>query len=126
MFCLLILFACGEGTIKKQNSVDILKEGSVLFSKYGCIVCHSLDGKVIYGPPLNDLYLNDVVVIRQGKVLTLVADREYLIRAIRDPGYEEVLEYQNKAMPIPHFSKKSIEILVDYLIALDEGKKSGE
>ena len=91
-----------------------------MFTKYGCAVCHSLDGKEIYGPPLNDIYLKEVKVIRQDREITVAADREYLKRSILDPGFEEVLGFQNKAMPKAHFSDEEADILVDYLIAVDK------
>jgi cytochrome c551/c552 len=118
VFCIFFfLTACGEGISNKQDNLETLKKGSGLFTNYACVVCHSLEGEVIYGPPLNDIYLKDVTVIRKGQVLTVAADREYLKRAIVDPGYEEVSGYESKAMPQPLLSKDEVKILVDYLIA---------
>lgn len=130
----IFLSACGEGTDKnkgdkvnkannkstQQSNTDILTDGSDLFSKYGCFVCHSLDGGVMYGPPLNDLFMKEVTVERKGKEKTIVADREYLSKAITDPDYEKVLEYKSKIMPKPVIPKDDVETLVDYLIELGE------
>ena len=126
LFFSLIVFiaACSESTQKKVEKQEILKKGSELFAKYGCAVCHSIDGKVIYGPPLNDIYMKELKVIRQGKEFTVVADRDYLKKAISEPRYEKVLEYKNKEMPIPGFSEEETEILVDYIIALNEKNRA--
>ena len=97
-----------------------LKKGEELFAKYGCFVCHSLEGKVIYGPPLNGLYMKSVKVMRNGKEIDLVADRDYLIKAITDPRYEKVYDYRNKEMPISAFPEKDAEVLVEYLISLND------
>lgn len=122
----ILLTGCFETTKNKSDGTEILTEGSELFAKYGCAVCHSLEGEVIYGPPLNGIYMKKLRVIRDGKEVEVVADRKYLKKSIRDPRYEKVLEYNNKEMPIATFSDKEAEILVDYLIALDEKNKSDD
>jgi cytochrome c2 len=116
--------ACTESIQKKPAKQDILKKGSELFSKYGCAVCHSLEGKVIYGPPLNEIYMKNLTVLRQGKEFTIVADRDYLKKAISEPRYEKVLEYSNKEMPLPGFSEEEAEILVEYIIAINEKNRA--
>ncbi len=119
----LVFTACGSGTNKKQSDPDILKKGSDLFSKYGCNICHTFDGSVLYGPPLNEIYLTEITVIRQGEEKKIVADREYLKRAVVDPRFEKVLEYRNKEMPVTFISDDEADILVDYIIAMNEKKE---
>jgi cytochrome c oxidase subunit 2 len=137
MLAFIFLCACGEGTDKnkdnnankankaiqppaQQTSPEMPASGSDLFSKYGCFACHSLDGSVMYGPPLNDLFRNEVSVVRKGKKQTIVADREYFKRAIMDPDYEKVSEYKDKIMPKPDIPREDVETLIDYLIELGE------
>ena len=123
LWILVIIFlsSCGGRAGNNRDSQDDkLKEGAELFSKYGCFICHSLDGTVMYGPPLNDLYLNEVSVLRKGKQRTLVAKRSYLKKSITDPDYEKVLNYENRIMPEPAIPKEDLESLIDYLIALDK------
>jgi cytochrome c2 len=131
MLAFIFLSACGDGTDKnkdnkairqatQQTKPDKLIDGSDLFSKYGCFACHSLDGGVMYGPPLNGLFMKEVSVVRMGKEKTIVADREYLTKAITDPDYEKVSEYKNKIMPKPVIPRDDIETLIDYLIELGE------
>ena len=111
--------ACGKKSGKGHNEKFSMDKGAELYAKYGCAVCHSLDGKEIYGPPLNGIYMKELKVIRKGKEFTVTADRNYLKRAILDPRYEKVLEYSNKEMPLTQISGEDVEILVDYIIALD-------
>lgn len=142
VLALVFLSACGEVSVKEkgnksndgddgnkvlnqatqQSSTDILKEGSELFSKYGCFACHSIDGSVMYGPPLNDLYKKEVSVLRRGKEKTIVADRKYFTKAIMDPDYEKVSDYEIKIMPKPDIPKEDVEILIDYLIEVGKEK----
>lgn len=128
LFFSLFIFtaACSKSPSKKPDKQEIIQKGSELFVKYGCAVCHSLDGKVIYGPPLNGLFMKEVKVLRNGKEISLIADRDYLKKAISEPRYEKVLEYSNKEMPIPAFTEEEANVLVEYLIALDEKEKSGK
>jgi len=120
LLCLIFFsVACGKTPPKQPDRATALKKGSDLFVKYGCAVCHSVDGTVIYGPPLNDLHLKEVKVIRQGEEFTVIADREYLKKAIVDPRFEKVLEYRNKEMPLTQIPDEEAEILVDYIIAQD-------
>jgi len=124
LFLFFLLAACGQVHQKKPTQQEILKKGTEMYAKYGCAVCHSLDGKEIYGPPLNDIYMKKITVIRQGKEIVIEADREYLKKSISDPRYEKVIEYKNKEMPISNFSAEEVEILVEYLIALDGKQKN--
>lgn len=126
LYLFLLLIGCGKATEKKPDKQEILTKGSELFAKYGCAVCHSLEGKVIYGPPLNEIFMKKIKVIREGKEIEVVADQEYLKKAIREPRYEKVLEYKNKEMPLSNFSDEETEMLVNYLIELDEINKLGK
>ena len=103
-----------------QSSTETPADGSELFTNYRCFACHSLEGGTMYGPPLNGLYGKEISVVRQGEEEKVVADREYLIRAIDDPDYEKVLEYRTRIMTKPVISDEEIESIVDYLIGLGE------
>lgn len=126
LYLLVLLSACGELSKKKSEVQINPKKGPELFAKYGCAVCHSLEGKIIYGPPLDGLFMKKVNVLREGKEISLIADREYLKRAIREPRFEKVLEYRNKEMPLTNFTKEETDILVDYLISLTDNKQPVE
>ncbi|HKJ78498.1 MAG TPA: c-type cytochrome [Prolixibacteraceae bacterium] len=120
VFSIIILFtSCVFGGGKQKKRKTILKEGAALYTKYGCMVCHSLDGKVVYGPPLDKIFMKEIKVIRNGDTLTVVANREYLKKSITEPRFEKVLEYQNKEMPLTSFSEEETELLVEYIILLN-------
>jgi mono/diheme cytochrome c family protein len=113
------LQACSHSTDNRNNSEDILRKGSELYLRSGCNVCHSLDGTDVYGPPLNNIYLKKIRVVRNGREIELTANRKYLKRAIVNPRHEKVFEYRNKEMPLTSLSNEEAELLVDYLIELN-------
>ena len=119
-FIIFILVSFGCGSNEKEKQAETLQKGSELFTKYGCTVCHSLEGKVIYGPALNDIYGKEAKVIRNGQEINITVDREYLIKAISDPRFEKVAAFQNKEMPIPAFQKEDAGILADYIILINQ------
>ncbi len=120
IYLLFLLISCNKSPVKKMGKQEILKQGSELFAKYGCAVCHSLEGKKIYGPPLNGIYMKEITVLRKGKEFKVVADRKYLKKSILQPRFEKVLEFKNTEMPIATFPEEDADILVEYIIALDE------
>lgn len=126
LFAGAILFfsACNRSSVKNMDEKEILHQGSELFVQNGCAVCHSLEGKEIYGPPLDNLFMKEVKVMRNGEVHTITADRNYIRKSIVDPRNEKVLEYQNKEMPIPMFSDEEADLLVEYIILM--GRKENK
>ena len=92
----LLLISCGQSVrheavvVKEKTNESEDPSGEYLYAKYTCIACHSLKGQSMYGPPLNTIYMKNVEVVRDGKNRNLVADREYLERAIKDPDFERV------------------------------------
>lgn len=64
--------------------------------------------------------MKEVQVIRDGETIKLTADRSYLKRAIADPRFEEVKGYESKDMPEVHISEEEIDLLVEYLIAIND------
>ena len=108
----IFFFACGgEQTNPTREE---------LFSTYACATCHSLKGEELYGPNLIGIYGKEVLVIREGDSARLIVDRKYLKRALTDPDYEKQKDYQNKTMPLPQISKKEINTLLEYVMALSE------
>jgi mono/diheme cytochrome c family protein len=117
--------ACNQTSSRKLSDEEILRNGARLYTRYICNTCHSLEGEEIYGPPLDRLYLSKVEVIRNGKQVTVTADRAYLKKAILDPRFEEVAGYQSKEMPEVHISEKEVELLVEYLVLMGQTDSSG-
>ena len=117
LIALIFLLSCGERSPQSKNIPDSGEQGTRLFNNYICITCHSLDGSEMYGPSLNGLHMKEVVVIRKGKEVQVVADRKYLKRAIMDPDYERVKGFQEKTMPQPEIPEEDLKILLDFLIS---------
>ena len=109
---------------QEKNRSELLRTGDRLFHQNACITCHSLDGKEVYGPPLDGLYMKEVEVIRNGETIKLTADRSYLKRAIADPRYEEVKGYESKDMPEVHISDEDIDLLVEYLMIISDSSET--
>lgn len=122
----LFLVACGQSVKKDTEIQNEERDGATLFAYYICNSCHSLDGREMYGPTLKEIYNKELEVTQQGQAKTIIADRKYLIRAITDPDYEKVKGFENMTMPVPDISKKDVDILVDYLIALDETNQAAK
>lgn len=120
LFGFVIFGSCGSGSHENTKDNKTLQKGAELYTRYGCIVCHSLEGKEIYGPALNNIYLKEVVVLRDGKEIKLTADRGYIKKAISDPRFEKVKKYHNKEMPLSFIPEKEVEMLVDFIIALNK------
>lgn len=115
-----LVYSCGGGAAKKPNQNKDLLTGPELFNKYVCFTCHSLDGSEMYGPSLQGIYNKEVTVTREGKEIQVVIDRKYLKRSILDPEFEKVKDFQSRTMPQPEISKEEVNILIDYIIGLEQ------
>lgn len=120
LLLLVLFYSCGGGSAEKMNQMQSHETGHDLFQKYVCFTCHSLNGSEMYGPTLQGLYMKELVVVREGLEKQVIADRKYLKRSILDPDFEKVKEYQTRTMPKPEISRKEVDILVEYIIRLDE------
>lgn len=118
-----LLMECTRQRPKTLSQDEILEKGSVLFSTYGCFVCHSLDGADMYGPALDQIYMKDILVIRSGELLKVKVDRDYLKRSILQPDVEKDSAFFDKTMPVPVINEEDVHMLVDYIIALDSLNK---
>jgi cytochrome c oxidase subunit II len=90
-----------------------------IMDEHDCTGCHSLSGSHNPdAPSLKEIFGRDTLVERDGKVLKLVADEEYLIRAIRDPQAELVKGYAATMEPPEDLSEEDLGVVVDYLKGL--------
>lgn len=69
----------------------------------------------MYGPPLNSIIGREINVTRNGKTLTVKIDRDYLLRSLREPGFEKVTSFQKKKMPVINLPEEDLQCLVDYI-----------
>lgn len=73
----------------------------------------------MYGPSLNFIPGNEVSVIREGKKVSAIIDRNYIIRSIKQPDIEKVEGYENKKMTPVNLTSKQIGLITDYLIFIN-------
>jgi hypothetical protein len=113
---------CGDHSKERSNQSNSSNEGFQLFTSYGCAVCHSMEGEVLYGPSLNEIWKQRIKVSREGIVLNLIADRTYLTRSISDPGYEKVVGFESKDMPKTYLTRGETKSIVDYIVTVNKQK----
>lgn len=93
------------------------QKGLDLLQSKGCLGCHTTDGTPKVGPTFKGLYERKVTVSTQGKERTIVADEEYLKRAVLDPGADVVKGFPN-IMPKMPVSEDELKEIVNYIETL--------
>lgn len=116
----IVLLACNQPKANKDSRLALVEEGEKLFQSSICFQCHSLKGQKMYGPALNSLLNKSVNVIRNGDTLSVIADRKYLLRSIKNPDFEKVLGFEKSTMPAPTLSEKQLNAVLEYLIVINE------
>jgi cytochrome c oxidase subunit 2 len=104
----LVLGACG----KDKSGSDL--PGASIARDNGCIACHSTNGNPGVGPTWKGIY-QSTVTLTNGT--TKVVDRDFLVRAIKDPAAD--IEAGSKVkMPLKPLSDDDVQKIVDYIISL--------
>lgn len=104
-----------ENNVHKENP----QKGAVLFNNTGCIMCHSINDEKRYGPTLNSVLNSRILVISNGKQDSVTVDRQYIVRAIKDPDFEKDIRFQRRKMPKPDLSADDIESIADFIIMIN-------
>jgi cytochrome c oxidase subunit 2 len=103
-----VLVACGA------DGTDSALPGHGIALNNGCIACHSPTGEAGVGPTWKGLY-GSTVTLQNGSTATV--DREYLVRAIKDPAAD--IEQGSKVqMPKNTLADADVQAIVDYIISL--------
>lgn len=89
--------------------------GEQVARQNGCLGCHSLDGTRQVGPSFQGLAGSERTVLRDGAELTVTADADYLVRAIRDPNFEIVAGYPAVMPSYPNLSDADLAALLAWL-----------
>ncbi|MDT8443903.1 MAG: cytochrome c oxidase subunit II [Desulfuromonadales bacterium] len=97
---------------------NLVNKGKSLAENNGCLGCHSTDGSRRVGPSFKGLMGSERTVVKDGQEITLSADADYLIRAIREPGVEIVQGYPAAMPPSPQLSDDDIKALQAWLESL--------
>lgn len=126
---------CGVGHADMTTTVEAMTEedyaewskpieasgeprGLTVLNEQGCIGCHSLDGSDGIAPSLFELAGSPRTLEKDGQVLEITIDEEYLIRAIRQPEVEIVKGY-DPMMPAydeSTISNDDLKAVIDYLL----------
>jgi cytochrome c oxidase subunit 2 len=100
----------------------------VLMDRAGCLSCHSLDGTADTGPTFKGLYGSTQTVIRDGSRREVVADEEYLRRAILEPHSDLVVDFPPNMPPTQGLSDEELQEIIDYIKELADvaGAEEGQ
>ena len=98
-------------------------EGARVAVRRACVACHTVDGAPHVGPTWSGLYGASVALEGGGRV---VADEEYLTRAMMEPSAEIVLGYR-PVMPayMGLLTPTETAALVEYIKSLRDGPRPG-
>jgi cytochrome c oxidase subunit II len=95
--------------------------GPRVFRQYGCIQCHSLDGRIGIGPSL--LQTHELFKAGENRRMddgtTVLVDENYLRTAITNPRRYTVEGFRNQ-MPVMQFQDREITALIEFIHRLDE------
>jgi len=114
-----------ENLSKKESAVTL----PALLNKYNCTDCHSLDGTVLVGPSLKDIYKREVTVIENGKEKTVIADKDYLRESILNPSQKVVKGFDAIMSSYKDdISEKDLENMISLFAGgkVSENKTDGE
>jgi hypothetical protein len=82
-------------------------------------MCHSITGETMYGPPLNSVLNSRILVLSNGKQDSVTIDRDYIVRAIKNPEFEKDVRFHRKKMPKPDLPDEDIESLADFILMIN-------
>jgi len=106
LFLVLFLFISCKPKAKEIS-------GEKIYIENNCIICHSIDGGQMLGPPLNDIFGKTVLLINGD---SLVVDEQYLYESIVNPSKNVVKGYPDQMTSYKDLlSKDEIDALVKYI-----------
>ncbi len=91
------------------------ERGERLYIQNACQACHSLDGRSGVGPTFLGLYGSERE-FTDGT--TRIADEEYIIESIVNPGALINVGYDNVMVPYSHLSESELQSLVEFIRSL--------
>lgn len=95
-----------EGFVRRTRFAEAsIDAGEEVFTNYGCIACHSLDGSAGHGPTLAGIAGSRRKI--EGVAEPVLADRAYLIESVVDPNARVVEGFPPNYMPT--FPLKPVE-----------------
>ncbi len=110
-----------DGWVQSQTgpvSDDPVERGEIFARQFGCLACHSSDGSQLVGPTWLGVF-GSTEMLEDGS--SMVVDRDYLFKSVRNPGIQIVAGYQN-IMP-ENIAANMTDEQIDDLIAFIESLK---
>ena len=108
---LMIDFLLGEAPVV----ADTGPSGRQVMEEQGCLGCHSSDGSIIIGPSFKGLMTRKVVVLVDGKEMTLPVDEAYIRKSLVEPN-SEITKGFEPIMPVyDDLTNAEIQAIMDYL-----------
>lgn len=103
----------------KADTTNTKAMGLNLLKSNACMSCHSIDGSKMVGPSFLGFDGRKTSVVENNESKTIIADREYFIRSIENPGQEIVKDYAPSMPPYPgKFTDKEIDHMMEYINSL--------
>jgi len=111
LFVGLVVAGCSGESDTNPTLSPAGEQGRSVAVRTGCTSCHGEVGEGVVAPPWQGLFMSEVE-LQDGRVV--IADREYLRRAILDPEADRAVGY---TLQMPAYRPSSIEMeaLLDYL-----------
>ncbi|HEY5673816.1 MAG TPA: cytochrome c oxidase subunit II [Malonomonas sp.] len=101
---------------KIEPSQTLKLDGKQLIENYGCLGCHSQDGSELVGPSFKGIGEREVRIDRDGANELIKVDRDYLIRAIKQPSADIVEGYPPIMPEGDYLSDEEVEAMVEHLL----------
>jgi len=101
---------------KKAGLEELMKLPAVkLMDEQGCLSCHALDSPKGEQVPLKGIFGQERTVIKEGKEINVIADEDYLKRAILEPGVEVLKGQIDMMEPVTGLSEEQLKMIIDFL-----------
>jgi cytochrome c oxidase subunit 2 len=113
--------ACGGDEAAGPPLSEAGERGKQVSLSSGCAGCHGTNGQGGVGPTWQGLTGSDVEL---ADGTTIVADQEYLIRAIKDPSADLLADYSIQ-MPRNNLDDSQVDDIVAYINDLAEVTPGG-
>lgn len=102
-----------------------VRQGAAALRQRGCLACHSLDGTPRVGPSLLGIFGTSRRVEKAGLAegQTVIADADYLSRAVREPNFEVVQGFAKGLMPRLSLDDEEVAAIIAAISALGPDAK---
>lgn len=104
------------------TALDLVSAGFQILQIHGCGACHSSDGTKLVGSTFKDLYGSQVEIISGNATKSVLADEDYIRRAVYEPNAEIVKGYTPGLMPSyqGQVTETDMANLIEYLKSISK------